>query len=246
MKTSGNTILITGGSAGIGFEMARLFSENGNKVIITGRNKERLENAAAKLNGVTAIQSDVSDEAQLNALINRLTNEFRDLNVVVNNAGKAHVYNLSTSANSFENAQEEMLINYLSIVRLNERLLPQLKTQPDAAIINVSSIVAFAPNHRLTTYGSSKAALHSYTRGLRYTLAQTTDIKVFELMPPLVNTDFSQEIGGSRGIAPSLVAEKLIDAMANDEYEIHVGDTENFYQLYLSSPDNALAAINNR
>ena len=108
-----------------------------------------------------------------------------------------------------------MLTNYLSVIRLNEQLLPLLKQQPEAAIVNVSSIVAFVPGARLATYAASKAALHSYTLSLRHKLAQSTGVKVFELMPPLVNTEFSAEIGGQNGIAPSVVAEALVEALRN-------------------------------
>jgi uncharacterized oxidoreductase len=244
MKTTGNTVLITGGSAGIGFETARLFADNGNKVIITGRNAERLQKAAAQLKQVTAIQSDVSDKQDVEKLVQRLSREFPRLNIVINNAGKASLYNLSTDTDGFEKAQDEMLTNFLSVIRLNEKLLPLLKKQEDAAIVNVSSIVAFAPLHILSTYGSSKAALHSYTKSLRFSLAQTTNIKVFDLMPPLVNTDFSQAIGGSTGILPAAVAERLMTAIDEDEYEIHVGGTADFYKLFLSSPADAFVAIN--
>ena len=245
MKTTGNTILITGGSAGIGFEMAKLFSGNGNKVIITGRNEARLAQAAAQLPNVTVIQSDVSDAADTDALATKLVSEFPALNIVINNAGKAHVYDLATSTGGFEKAQEEMLTNYLSVIRLNEKLLPHLKQQPDAAIVNVSSIVSFAPTVVLSSYGASKAALHSYSRALRLALQDTT-VKVFELMPPLVNTEFSHEIGGSNGIPPAQVATELQAGLAANNFEIHVASTADFYQLYLSSPENALAAINNR
>ena len=90
-----------------------------------------------------------------------------------------------------------MQTNFLSIVRLNEKLLPLLRGQPEAAIVNVSSIVAFVPGARLATYAASKAALHSYTQSLRFTLSDT-NVKVFELMPPLVDMEFSVEIDGQR------------------------------------------------
>jgi uncharacterized oxidoreductase len=244
MKTTQNTVLITGGSAGIGFEIARLFSEAGNHVIITGRDTARLAKAATQLSNVTAIACDVSKEEDINKLVARMESEFPLLNILINNAGKAFAYELGQHANAHEKAGEEMLTNYLSVIRLNEKLLPLLGKQPEAAIVNVSSIVAFAPGLRTPTYSASKAALHSYTKILRYTLAQSTDIKVFELMPPLVNTDFSQEIGGSNGIAPSVVASDLMQAIETDQYEIHVGATEQIYQLSLASPANALLALN--
>ncbi|WP_333818855.1 SDR family oxidoreductase [Ohtaekwangia sp.] len=244
MKTTNNTILITGGSAGIGFEIAKQFAGKGNKVIITGRNAERLERAAAQIPNATAIVGDVSQADDVERLVKRLYAEFPSLNVVVNNAGAAHLHNLSDGTGAFEKASEEFLTNYLSIVRLNEKLLPLLKKQQEAAIVNVSSVVAIAPNHALPSYGASKAALHSYSQSLRISLERNSGVKVFELMPPLVNTEFSQEIGGERGIPPSVVAEELINAFDKNVYEIHVGQTAYIYKLHLSSPEEALKALN--
>ncbi|MEO5894056.1 MAG: SDR family NAD(P)-dependent oxidoreductase [Ferruginibacter sp.] len=244
MKSKNNTILITGGSAGIGLEMAKLFSNNGNRVIITGRNKVRLQQAASTLKNVTAIVSDVSSESETNQLVETLGRDFPELNIVINNAGLASMYSLAADGvNAFEKAGEEMLTNYLSIIRLNEKLLPGLKKQPAAAIVNVSSIVAFVPGKSIPTYSASKAALHSYTQSLRITL-EDSPVKVFELMPPLVDTEFSQEIGGSNGIHPSVVAADLYKALGNDAYDIHVGNTADIYQLFRSSPAEALKAMN--
>ncbi|HWB25587.1 MAG TPA: SDR family NAD(P)-dependent oxidoreductase [Chitinophagaceae bacterium] len=244
MKTTNNTVLITGGSAGIGLEIARQFLQHGNKVIITGRNSRRLQNAAAELGDVTAIQFDVTSAADVNALTARLEKDFPQLNVVINNAGKGFFYTLDENAGAFDKAQDELLTNYLSIVRLNEKLLPLLKKQAEAAIVNVSSIVAFTARHTMATYAASKAALHSYSNSLRVFLHGNTSIKVFELMPPLVNTELSKEIGGANGIAPSVVAEDLLDGMENDRYEIRTGNTENLYRLFLSSPQEAINYMN--
>ena len=244
MKTTNNTILITGGSAGIGFETAKLLSEKGNKVIITGRDSERLKKAASRLKNVTAIASDVSNEEDVKQLVAKLSIEFPELNVVINNAGHAFAYNLAEEGiNAFKKGAEEMLTNYLSVMRLNELLLPVLKKQTEAAIVNVSSIVTIVPGKSLPTYSASKAALHSYTQTLRLSL-QDTAIKVFELMPPLVNTDFSKEIGGENGIAPSVVAENLLEALEANTYEIHVGNTAYMYNTYLSSPAEAFKLMN--
>lgn len=244
MKTTGNTILITGGSAGIGFEIAKLFSVKGNHVIITGRNEKRLKNAASQLQNVTAIVSDVSEADEVNELTERLYKDFPGLNIVINNAGRALLYDITAGGvNAFDKAKEEMLTNYLSVIRLNEMLLPLLKKQTEAAIVNVSSIVAFVPGS-LVGYSASKAALHSYTNSLRIALEDTSAIKVFELMPPLVNTEFSKEIGGINGISPEVVAEEFFKAFQNDQYEIHVGQTAQMYQLFHSSPSEALKAMN--
>lgn len=243
MNTSQNTILITGGSAGIGFAIARLFSDQGNHVIITGRNKERLQQAAAQLNQVTAIQSDVSKAEDIDALAAQLQQDFPALNMVINNAGSAFVHNLATGVQTADKAAEEMLTNYISVIRLNEKLLSLLQQQKEAAIVNVSSIVAFVPGGSVPTYSASKAALHSYSQSLRHSLVPS-GIKVFELMPPLVNTDFSQDIGGANGIPASVVADDLLEAFRNDTYEIHVGGTADLYSLQRSSPEAAFEAMN--
>jgi uncharacterized oxidoreductase len=246
MKSSQNTVLITGGSAGIGFEIAKLLSENDNHVIITGRNKDRLNKAAAELRNVTAIESDVTNADDVNHLVERLNLEFPKLNILINNAGHAMLYDLVTeNSNAFEKAGEEMFTNYLSVIRLTEKLLPLLKKQPEAAIVNVSSIVAFVPG-RLAGYSASKAALHSYTNSLRIALEEVSPVRVFELMPPLVNTDFSKPIGGENGISPRVVAEEFYEALQNDHYEIHVGQTADMYRLFLSSPSDALKAMHSQ
>ena len=242
MKTTGNTILITGGSAGIGLEIARLFVQHGNKVIITGRDAERLEKAKAELGNVTAIQFDVTNAADVDALTKRIKTEFPELNILVNNAGRALIHNLAESR-SYDIAVDEMTTNYFSVLRLTDKLLPLLKEQNEAAVLNVSSVVAYVPTQLLPTYAASKAALHSYTTSLRLALTGTS-VKVFELMPPLVNTELSREIGGENGIAPSVVAEGVLNALAGNRYEIRTGQTEDVYKLSLANPAEALKVMN--
>jgi len=244
MNISNKTVLITGGGSGIGFETARLLSEKGNRVIITGRNSAKLQKAAAQLKNVTAIPCDINAEADVKNLVKQVQEKFSDLSVLVNNAGHAYAYQLSSEANAFAKASEEIATNYLSLIRLTEQLLPVLSKQKEAAIVNVSSIVVFAAASSIPTYSATKAAVHSYTQSLRHVLAKDTNIKVFELMPPLVNTDFSKEVGGENGIPPLAVAEDLISGIEKDEYEIRVGATEQIYQLFLSSPQNAFNALN--
>lgn len=243
MKTTGNTILITGGSAGMGLEMARKFAK-GNTVIITGRDKTKLEKAATELgSNVTAIPFDVTSAEDLEKLAIRIGQDFPNLNVLINNAGRAFAYTLNEGKGIFDKAYEEMDTNYLSIIRITEKLLPLLLKQEQAAILNVSSVVAFVPAVQIPTYSASKAALHSYTLLLRHSLAGT-NVKVFELMPPLVNTDLSKEIGGEKGIAPEVVAADVLDALATDRLEIRTGQTEDLYRLSLASPQDAFIAMN--
>jgi uncharacterized oxidoreductase len=243
MQISNNTILIIGGTAGIGLEIARLFSENNNQVIVTGRDQKRLDNALSQLKNTTGILNDFSKKEDLDILADRVKSDFPRLNIVINNAARAFVYDLHSVTGLYEKAEEEMQTNYLSIIRINERFLPLISAQKNPAIVNVSSVVAIVPGS-LSTYSASKAALHSYTQSLRLSLSRNSNVKVFELMPPLVNTEFSGPIGGKNGISPSLVATNLLDAMENDQYEVRVGNTQFIYDLFLKSPSEAFAAMN--
>lgn len=244
MEITNNTILITGGTAGIGFEIAKAFTAAGNQVIITGRDQQRLNDALAQLPGAIGYKGDISNEQDTATLTASLIKDYPGLNVVVNNAGQAYKYDIAASENAFDKAQDEMLTNYLAVVRLNEKLLPLLKSQASAAIVNVTSIVALVPG-QLTTYSASKAALHSYSESLRIALERSSaQVKVFELMPPLVNTSFSAIINGHNGIPAAEVAADLIDALQNDRYEIHVGDTKYVHDLSLKSRATALTLMN--
>jgi uncharacterized oxidoreductase len=177
-------------------------------------------------------------------LIQKIGNEHPELSVLINNAGRAFAYAHNEMASAFEKATEEFATNYFSVLRITEALLPVLKSQSEAAIVNVSSIVGYSPHAFLPTYSDSKAALHSYTLSLRHTLAKNTAIKVYELMPPMVNTEFSKDMGGEHGMPASEVAQSLITAIENDEYEIQVGQTAEFRKFYLSSPTEAFAMMN--
>tara|TARA_R110002020_G_scaffold97708_1_gene233127 strand:+ start:47054 stop:47797 length:744 start_codon:yes stop_codon:yes gene_type:complete len=244
MEISGNTVLITGGGSGIGFAMAKKFLELGNTVIIIGRNTEKLKEASVKLGNLDYIQCDITKGKDIKDLVKTVKKRFPEVNLLINNAGLAHTYYLTEpKVDAHRRAKEEMDTNYLSIVRLCEAFLPVFRERANAAIINISSITAFAPARPLPTYGVSKAALHAYTKVLRLSV-QPLGIKVFEVMPPLVNTEFSKEVGGSKGMDPEAVAQRLIDGLLGDEHEIHVGQTADFYKIYLSSPHKAMALMN--
>jgi len=244
MNTTNKTVLITGGGSGIGFQIAKTLSEKGNKVIITGRSEARLKDAAAKLNNVSFFVTDVTKEEDVNKLVSYLAEKHPTLDVLINNAGQAFIYELDKKP-GFESASAEITTNYLSIIRLIDKLLPTLKAQPEAAIVNVTSVLAIAPSHDVPTYSASKAALHSYTQALRFSLADT-NVKVFELFPPLVDTEFSAEIGGSNGIPPQQVADEFLQGLESDTFDIRVGFTAQFWDAHLKSPDDAFKMLNAR
>lgn len=243
MNITNNIILITGGGSGIGLEIAKALHVS-NKIIIAGRNKDKLDAAAEGLDNVFTIQADITNENDVNRLIEEIKVNFGGLNILINNAGHAYAYTLSETSDTYRKATAEFETNYFAPVRLTEKLLPILKQQENAAVVNVSSIVAFAPGSHIPTYSDSKAALHSYTQLLRHALAKDTAIKVFELMPPLVNTDFSAEIGGEHGIPASEVAGSFVQGLLDDTYEIRVGNTELMYSNFFAGSEGAFSMMN--
>jgi uncharacterized oxidoreductase len=245
MNLTDKTILVTGGGSGIGYETAKRLSERGNKVIIVGRNADKLNKAAATLNNTVAIAGDITSENDVSSLVNEIVSRFPELSILINNAGKAFAYRHSEKAGAYEKAKEEMETNYFSLIRLTERLLPVLKKQKEAAIVNVSSIVVFAPSTLIPTYSDSKAAVHSYTQALRHALAEGTNISVVEVMPPMVNTEFAKEIGGeTNGMPATEVARELIEGLEQNKEEIYVGKTAEFRNYFFTDPQNAFKMLN--
>jgi len=232
MKTIGNTIFISGGSAGIGLAIAKKLSDAGNQIIINGRNEARLQNALKELDNAVAIAGDLSLEADRIRIAEELKTNHPNLNIIINNAGSAFMNDLSNSENNAaEKAYQEINTNYISVIHFTSLVLPQLLGQEDSAIVNISSIAVFRSNKFLPTYSASKAALHSYTQGLRDTFADNDKLNVYEVYPPLVNTEFSAEIGGANGIPASEVADELFLALEKDQFEVPVGDTKNIHNL---------------
>lgn len=229
MKTTGNTVFISGGSAGIGLAIAKKLNAEGNKIIINGRNEERLQNALQQLDNAVAIQGDLSIEADRLRIAEDLKSNHPEVNIIINNAGAAFAYLLNETQNAHEKAAIEMNTNYFSIIHFTELLLPHLVQKTEAAVVNVSSIAVFRSHKMLPTYSASKAALHGYTHALRQTYEEQENVQIYEVYPPLVNTDFSAEIGGANGIPPSEVADELFLALGKNQYDVPVGDSKHFF-----------------
>lgn len=188
MKLSGNTILITGGGSGIGLGLAAALHREGNHVIIAGRRKKALDEATAAHPGMRSLTVDMQDPAAIRDFAARIRAEFPTLNVLVNNAGIMRAENLMAEPVDLTDAEAIVATNLLGPIRLTAALLPHLKAQPAATIMNVSSGLAFLPLALTPTYCATKAAIHSYTLSLRYQL-RNTRIEVLELVPPYVATD---------------------------------------------------------
>ena len=187
MKTTGNTILITGGGSGIGRDLAEAFHHLGNQVIIAGRGQKTLDETIAANPGMNSITLDVSDPKSIASVAPQVTRDYPSLNVLVNMAGIMQPENLLENPGDVSTAEKTITTNLLGPIRLTAALLPSLRKQPRATIMNVSSGLAFVPLAMTPTYCATKAAIHSYTQSLRYQL-KTTNVEVVELIPPYVQT----------------------------------------------------------
>lgn len=193
MKTTSNTILITGGGSGIGRGLAEAFHALGNQVIIAGRRQQALDETTKANPGMLSAVLDIEDPAAIRAFAAELTKQHPTLNVLINNAGITRRENLKASQGDLADVEAIVTTNLLGPIRLTAALLPHLQKQPRATILNVTSGLAFVPFPQGPTYSATKAALHSYTVSLRVQL-RGTPVEVVEIIPPYVQT----ELGGPR------------------------------------------------
>jgi uncharacterized oxidoreductase len=247
MKLEGNTILITGGSTGIGFELAKVLLERGNTVIITGRGADKLEAARQKLPKVITVKSDASRTEDIEALYAKVTREFPALNVLVNNAGIMRSINLQKETESLDSLTDEIDINFKGPVRMTRRFLGHLKSKPQAAIINVSSGLAYVPLPISPVYCGTKAALHSFTQSLRVQLGNTA-VRVFELMPPATQTDLltAFDQGDFEGVSLMPVAEMVkacVRGIEKDQWEIRPGQSNQLRLMSRVAPNFILSML---
>ncbi|MCC3506329.1 MULTISPECIES: SDR family oxidoreductase [unclassified Microcoleus] len=225
MKTAQHTVLITGGTSGIGLALAKRFLTEGNAVIVTGTNAQKAEAVKRELPLLTVELTDMRDRQALEKLVYR----HPAVNILINNAGIQYNYDFADAAISPAQIATELDINLLSPLHLTKLLLPQLLSHPTAAIINVSSGLGIVPKQSTPVYCASKAALHSFTKALRWQL-EGTSVRVFEMIPPIVDTAMTQ--GRGRGkITPEALAEEFWRDFSHDRYEMRIGKTKLLFVL---------------
>ncbi|MFE8585014.1 SDR family oxidoreductase [Sphingomonas sp. NCPPB 2930] len=208
MKTNGNTILMTGGGSGIGEALAHRFHDRGDTVIIAGRRQDALDRAAAGRERIHTAVLDVEDDAAVQTFARQVVADFPALNILFNNAGIMRFEDL-TGRRDLSDAEATVTTNLLGPIRLTNALIDHLVAQPDAAIVNVTSGLAFVPLVATPTYSATKAAIHSYTVSLRTQLAGK--VEVIELAPPGVQTDLTPGQARRPGYMP---LEAFADAVA--------------------------------
>ena len=250
MDIGGNTVLITGGATGIGFALAERFVNAGSVVIVCGRRKSKLQAAKQKLPALHVRQYDISVESERRSLLRWTTARFPNLNMLVNNAGiqREMDFTSPTVNKPISPKDDEVTINLAASIRLCALFTPILLKRKEAAIVNISSGLAFVPIAIMPVYCATKAAIHSFTTSLRHQL-RNTSVRVFEAAPPTTDTELDASFAGEeeqayRGISPQEVAAAIIEGVKADKQEILVGQAQGLYQSALRDPEAIFKQLN--
>ena len=193
MKISGNTILVTGGTSGIGRALAEALHAKSNKVIIAGRRQALLDEVTGRNPGMTGIAVDLSDSAAIGEFADSVKSQFPTLNVLINNAGIADMEDYTADSIDLTRAYSTIQTNITGVVQLSAALLPTLRAQSHSTLMVTTSGLAFVPYPPGPVYSATKAFMHNWLDALRVQLRKTS-VEVLELAPPYVQT----ELGGPR------------------------------------------------
>ena len=230
MELSNRTVLVTGGTSGIGLGIAEAFLQSKSKVIVCGRNKEKLSTVKEKFPDITVLPCDVGNASQRKKLAAEVLRRFPDLDILVNNAGIQRYIDLKKGYDELKSGEDEIAINFVATVELTSLFIGHLMKRPSAAIINVSSGLGFMPMPNTPIYSATKAAIHTYSLVLRQQLKDTS-VRVIEIVPPMVDTDLNKEGRNAdhlkfRGISVSEYIPTVIKGLENDADTIFHGDGE--------------------
>lgn len=237
MKLQDKTILLTGGTDGIGLRLARQLREKGAKLIVTGRTPARIE--AARAEGFDVIPADLAGPDGVDAVLDGL--DGRAIDVLLNNAGMGAEHDFRVAPPVPEDDERTLWLNLHAPIRLIGTLMPTLRARPEALIVNVTSGLAIAPSAGAPLYCATKAALRSYTQGLRAQL-KGTGIHVLEALPPMVDTAMTAG-RGNRKLSPEECARQIIAAMESGQDEANVGMVKVLRAVYSLSPALARAIM---
>lgn len=240
MEQAQQTVLITGGSSGIGRALAIKFMQNDSTVIITGRNLSKLEAVQRDFPQIHIFQSDVTDDADVRMLADNIQEKFGGIDILINNAGIMNLVNAGNENNDLQKQMQEIEINYNSPIRVLHHFLPQLKKSKNAVVVNVSSGLAYVPFAQAPVYSGTKSALHFWTLGIRPQL-KPHNIKVVELLPPVVDTPLAHgadiaEDDNLKPMPPEKLAAIFWKEFINGKEEITPGISKQLKQMSRLAP----------
>lgn len=243
MKLSGNTILITGGSSGIGLELSKRLINNQNKVIICGRSPQKLERAKAQLPQLETIQCDLSQKEQCKALALEVMEKYPETNVLINNAALVHKVDFLTTDHIMEMAEQEVETNFLAPLRLIHFLYPQLQQNADAHIINVTTGLIYTPRADYPFYNATKAALHSFTQVFR-SKTEKGKVRTVEVMFPAVNTPWHKGNPPKIAISTEKAVDGMLAGLQKGSPEVRIAGVKLLYKISRIAPKFAFNKIN--
>jgi len=225
---SNRTVLVTGGTSGIGLGLAEAFYRAKSRVIVCGRDESRLSEARSKFPQITALRCDVGNATARKDLAKDILRGFPDLDILVNNAGVQRYIDLKKGYRELKSGDDEIAINFVATVELTALFIDHLIKRPSAAVVNVSSALAFSPMPAAPVYCATKAAVHVYSLLLRRQLADTS-VKVYEIAPPMVDTNLNRAgrdraRSKYRGLALSEYIPTVVKGLKADEETIFHGD----------------------
>ncbi len=244
MELSQNTVFITGGNSGIGLAFAEALVSLDNTVIVCGRDQQKLDAVRRQYPQIHTIRCDIADLAELERTVGTLQEAFPQLNVLINNAGIQYRYEFLAGENVPSKIDEEIAVNLTALMRLTHMMLLVLAHQPKAAVVNVSSMLGFIPKKSAPVYCATKAAVHTFSKAMRYQLADTT-IKVFEIVPPLVDTDMAKDQTEFK-VSPAALVQEALLGIRKDRYEIQVGRAKSLIALNRFFPALVESMVRNK
>lgn len=236
-------MLITGGSSGIGLELARQLILRNNHVIICGRSEERLAAAKVSLPEVRTFSCDLAEDTGRKALVDWLTQHHPGCSVLINNAAIVHRTSFRDDDAMIQKAVMEIKTNLIAPIALTKMLLPHLERQPNAAVVNITTGLVYAPRAVYPVYSATKAALHAFTQVLRQQL-KTRPIDVIEVMMPVVDTPWHQGNVPKIAIKPEAAVATMIGQLQRDKKEIRIGKVKLLYAISRLMPRLAFRMIN--
>ena len=242
LNSSNDIVLITGGSSGIGFEMARLLLEENYLVIICGRSKLKLEEAQRKLPKLITIQCDITSTQDRERLVDRIKNEYPSLTLLINNAGVVYRYLMEKTGDLNKRMEEEWKTNVMAPVELSQLLLPCI-AKNGGTVVNVSSALAHVPLSIEPHYCATKAALHSITQSMRIRYKKV-GVKVVEIFYPEVDTPFQEGHATERAISPEVAAYEALRQLKRGKDEIYVKRSKMMFRISRLLPKKGVKIIN--
>ena len=243
MRLSDNTILITGGSNGIGLALAERFLTAGNRVIICGRREEKLKEAQQRYPELIIRACDLARAEERASLSAWLDEAFPELNVLVNNAGIQNRTNIFTTDRQWEDLRQEIAINLEAPIHLSFLLANRLSQKKNATIVNVSSALAFVAMAAAPIYCATKAAIHSFSVSLRAQM-NSAGIEVIEVAPPMVQTDLCAPGMHNAGVPVDEFADAIMRGLAEGKKEIGYGYSIPILSMSREELDSSSAQLN--